>query len=471
MWAVREQFALTVRTVMLCTQLPDAPQPRRTLTSHKCRMMSKRSRKNQHVPHVGTHHRIYSLLLDDDSGNIVYTFSWSETGSLESLIEIYLRDGNSLHDVDSMQLTYESPELAEVRSRLISDYDKYRNKSHKQFVYKLSIVEGFFLALLPQSDFSRYLMQLQSRLIPLNDGKFKGNPVRAFIPFSSLKEIELVAFIQYLITPKDMATAFSIDGCCVNGRGVGYKSLEGFITVIRTIHRAAGISDGLCPTHGENVKAIRKDVFDRYHPEGALALDFATFLPKAYVAVFGSDLPNLDKLMRWTSLLIAINIFARASEITDYCPLAEDIVFPTDHVDWCADGLPRYINRRYCCKAVKTITNKVGGINYTVWVDDESHEVNLTYENWSDICKMIFDGADISGASTHSIRKSAAVWAARCGAEEYQIREAGRWNSGDTYMIYVKSGKAMSSLAATRKDGAIDPIRRVWVFHPTVFLK
>ena len=60
---------------------------------------------------------------------------------------------------------------------------------------------------------------------------------------------------------------------------------------------------------------------------------------------------------------------------------------------------------------------------------------------------MIFDGADISGASTHSIRKSAAVWAARCGAEEYQIREAGR------------------------KDGAIDPIRRVWVFHPTVFLK
>ena len=198
-WAVREQFALTVRTVMLCTQL----------TSHKCRMMSKRSRKNQHVPHVGTHHRIYSLLLDDDSGNIVYTFSWSETGSLESLIEIYLRDGNSLHDVDSMQLTYESPELAEVRSRLISDYDKYRNKSHKQFVYKLSIVEGFFLALLPQSDFSRYLMQLQSRLIPLNDGKFKGNPVRAFIPFSSLKEIELVAFIQYLITPKDMATAVS----------------------------------------------------------------------------------------------------------------------------------------------------------------------------------------------------------------------------------------------------------------------
>ena len=88
--------------------------------------MSKRSRKNQHEPHVGTHHRIYSLLSDDDSGNIVYTFSWSEAGSLESLIEIYLRDGNSLHDVDSMQLTYESPELAEVRSRLISDYDKYR---------------------------------------------------------------------------------------------------------------------------------------------------------------------------------------------------------------------------------------------------------------------------------------------------------------------------------------------------------
>ena len=87
-----------------------------------------------------------------------------------------------------------------------------------------------------------------------------------------------------------------------------------------------------------------KDVFDRYHPEGAATVDLVSFLPDAYVAVFGSDLPHFDKLMRWSMLLISINIFARASEMTEYCPLAEDIVLPTDVEDWCSDGIPRFLN-------------------------------------------------------------------------------------------------------------------------------
>ena len=85
-------------------------------------------------------------------------------------------------------------------------------------------------------------------------------------------------------------------------------------------------------------------------------------------------------------------------------------------------------NRRECYRAEKTITKKRrGSINYKVWTDSDSNEVNLSYDNWSEICKMIFFGAQVSGVTTHSIRKSAAVWAARCGAEEVR-----RWNSGNT---------------------------------------
>ena len=241
-------------------------------------MSTKRSRNNQHEPHVGAHHRVYGRLSHDITKNITYTFCWIEGARLDSLIEIYLRDGNSLHDMDSLASTYETPELAEVRRRLIDDFDKFKNKSHNQFVYNLSIIECFYLELLPLSDFSKYLILLRSRLIPIEDELFSGNSVRNHITFCPLKEIELVAFIQYLITPKESTTAFGI-----YGRGVGYKSLEGFITVVRTIHRAAGIPEGLCPTHGENVKAIKKDVFDRYHPEGALTLDFAAFIPDAYI--------------------------------------------------------------------------------------------------------------------------------------------------------------------------------------------
>ena len=75
-----------------------------------------------------------------------------------------------MHDAESMTPAYESPELAEVRRRLISEYDKFKNKSHNQFVYKLSVIECFYLESLTQSDFAKYLLQLKSRLVPLGDG-------------------------------------------------------------------------------------------------------------------------------------------------------------------------------------------------------------------------------------------------------------------------------------------------------------
>ena len=195
-------------------------------------MSSKRGRVNQYERHVGSHHRVYGLTSPDGSGKIVYSIGWIEKCRLDSFIEIYLRDGNSLHDVNSMTPSYESPELAEVRRRLILDYDNFKSKSHDQFVYKLSIVECFYLELLPQSDFAIYIIKLRSRLILGEDGIFNRNPVCEYIPFAPIKEIELIAFIQYLITPKDIQTAFN-----VFGRGVGYKSLEGFITVIRKLER------------------------------------------------------------------------------------------------------------------------------------------------------------------------------------------------------------------------------------------
>ena len=147
-------------------------------------MSSKRGRVNQYERHVGSHHRVYGLTSPDGSGKIVYSIGWIEKCRLDSFIEIYLRDGNSLHDVNSMTPSYESPELAEVRRRLILDYDNFKSKSHDQFVYKLSIVECFYLELLPQSDFAIYIIKLRSRLILGEDGIFSGNPVCEYINLS-----------------------------------------------------------------------------------------------------------------------------------------------------------------------------------------------------------------------------------------------------------------------------------------------
>ena len=239
-----------------------------------------RKRKDKVSPHVGYNHRVYSI-RSESSADIKYCFQWRERCKLESLIEIYLRDGNTIGDQSEISSGPVSIELERVRQRVIESYDVYQNKSHDQFVNKLSIVECSY-------------------------------------------------------------------------KGPIFVKLKG----------------------------------DKQHRE--------------------------------------------------------------------------------CLQAVNDVTKSSGSINYKVWVDADGCEVNLTYESWTDICKTFFVGAGVPDATTHSIRKSAAVWAARCGAEEYQIREAGRWNSGDTYTVYVKSGKVVADLAASRKNGSIDPIRKIWVFHPTV---
>ena len=53
---------------------------------------------------------------------------------------------------------------------------------------------------------------------------------------------------------------------------------------------------------------------------------------------------------------------------------------------------------------------------------------------------------------------------------KFERRVGGTLNSGDTYMIYVKSGMSIPSLAASRNDGSVDIIRKIWVFHPTVYI-
>jgi len=68
------------------------------------------------------------------------------------------------------------------------------------------------------------------------------------------------------------------------------------------------------------------------------------------------DLPNLHsvcwsmkgwsedkKLLCWTMFLTSMCLFARASEVTDYCPLVENIVVPTEESRWDTDGYPKFI--------------------------------------------------------------------------------------------------------------------------------
>ena len=69
------------------------------------------------------------------------------------------------------------------------------------------------------------------------------------------------------------------------------------------------------------------------------------------------------------------------------------------------------------------------------------------------------------GCTNHAICKTACKWAGRCDANPLDMKNAGRWKS------YEQMSEYHSQSAAKRgkntRNGARDPIRRVWVWKPT----
>ena len=99
-----------------------------------------------------------------------------------------------------------------------------------------------------------------------------------------------------------------------------------------------------------------------------------------------------------------------------------------------------------------------------------AERINQDVHQWCTMVTKAFDAAGFHGATAYSIRKSGCVWAARCGAKTWQLKNAGRWCHGSTsYDVYIVAGINTSELAT--REGAEDPIRKMWVWHPTSVLQ
>lgn len=259
-------------------------------------------------------------------------------------------------------------------------------------------------------------------------------------------------------------------------------------------------------------------------------LDFETYLPAAHEAIMNNEKwEPIEKVMIHCMHLVHIGILGRASEVSWFCPEVTSIKFsksksewnPQDKTcDWVELTLETWKGAKKMSYPMKlwqnhlnsnfdpvlAITNwlavsgikkgplfpnlvsvKVGegdfvkvpmvaeskatidngkGTKMTVWTTADDRVVNMHVDTYSDILNSIFVLSGHHGATTHSIRRSAAQWAARCGAPIYQILNAGRWKEDSTsWQKYVKSG----ILDVNRFKGKKDGIRQLWVFHPISF--
>ena len=189
------------------------------------------------------------------------------------------------------------------------------------------------------------------------------------------------------------------------------------------------------------------------------------------------------KVTWWATFLVGVCICARSSCMTTYCPLIEDTILPQKH-EWDPDGVPKWIElgllnwkartqknrgKRYGIRLHRNyldfrfcpvvwllmylqITGKTKGKLFDASISSYTH--NITY--------MLRVFMRIPG-SPHSIRRSGAQWAGRCGDLGVATRNAGRWKSFDNLMRYIGQGARISAGAF---KSCVDPIFSCWVFKP-----
>jgi len=66
--------------------------------------------------------------------------------------------------------------------------------------------------------------------------------------------------------------------------------------------------------------------------------------------------------------------------------------------------------------------------------------------------------------ASHSIRRSAAQWAARCGASLNITRDIGRWQTVQTPLVHLAEGQRQSEEAAHGAENGVDPVHESWPF-------
>ena len=91
-------------------------------------------------------------------------------------------------------------------------------------------------------------------------------------------------------------------------------------------------------------------------------------------------------------------------------------------------------------------------------------QVNISEAQWESTLKKLFTKAKLPRCSAHSIRRSAAIWAARCGARTFELQQGGRWSkNSSSFFEYFIDGQ---SIVLKWERIGDDPIFRLWCYTP-----
>eukprot|EP00613_Pedinella_sp_CCMP2098_P070590 CAMPEP_0171926046 /NCGR_PEP_ID=MMETSP0993-20121228/24596_1 /TAXON_ID=483369 /ORGANISM="non described non described, Strain CCMP2098" /LENGTH=472 /DNA_ID=CAMNT_0012564823 /DNA_START=32 /DNA_END=1450 /DNA_ORIENTATION=+ len=250
------------------------------------------------------------------------------------------------------------------------------------------------------------------------------------------------------------------------------------------------------------------------------SFDFLTDLPNIHAQCWGMKGWAEDKiLLVWTMFLIAICLMARCSEVTEFCPLYEDIRLPAEHL-WDSDGYPKWIElalrdwkhrsqknkgKPYYIRVHRnTLDPRFDPVFYLLrWLSYSGIEEGPIFQPlkpmksrgasgckctgekihesaWEKMTTRLFvkaglyvakvinpDGSSTPGhgCTNHAIRKSTVQWAGRCNGHILDVKNNGRWK--DLKDVAHYHGQGAAEKGRQTEGGNRDPVLRVWMWKKT----
>lgn len=275
------------------------------------------------------------------------------------------------------------------------------------------------------------------------------------------------------------------DGRPVIGRNLCYNTIVRYKSVVVAV----------CKEHSAIAESSRPllRLLEIYAEEddvkSAHAFDVAVDLPNIHATIFSRpEWISREKVRIWAMFLFAMSFMCRASCLTTYCPLAENIKYPDDPGLW-TDKIPDYVcivwtdwkcrskskkGHEYRLKLIRNQANPrfcpvIWLLMYLTLYDIKSGPIfqrsdgcPLHPDFWYCVVNLIFDNTRrLENCTSHSIRRSSAQWAGRCRASHSAARNCGRWKSMDILAKYIAQGNEKRKGYRT----TVDPVEKVWYFQ------